>query len=455
MNLFLLITCPLIAIAMVVLAFPEGGKAFFLVTFLSLVVIFLIRKYSSDRNFLVGVFLFALCLRISLALVIETFGLSNFFGGDSVVYDEAGDIIVQFWYDPGNTPDVFSKLAASKIAESVSSANWGIMYLTALIYFVFGRSLFIAQSFCSVVGAALAPMIYFCAQQIYDNRRVARTSALFVACFPTFIVWSAQLLKDGPILLLIVLAITMGMVLQKKFSFPAIICLIFSLSAILYLRFYIFYMVAASVFFGAIIGTNFTFNSFVKRVTAVAILGLALTYIGVTEMAVTNYETYSSIERLSSNRQWAAHKYNSGYGQDFDLSTVEGVMSAFPIGLAYLLFAPFPWEVNNFRQAVTLPEVLIWWSLMPLLIKGIWFTFKTRLRKSIPVIVFTLMLTISYALLQSNVGTAYRHRTQIQVFLFMFVAVGWTLIQEKKEIRFIWRLNRYRSFYNKPPLRIK
>jgi len=31
------------------------------------------------------------------------------------------------------------------------------------------------------------------------------------------------------------------------------------------------------------------------------------------------------------------------------------------------------------------------------------------------------------------VGTAYRQRTQIQVFLFMFIAVGWTLFQERRE----------------------
>jgi hypothetical protein len=31
------------------------------------------------------------------------------------------------------------------------------------------------------------------------------------------------------------------------------------------------------------------------------------------------------------------------------------------------------------------------------------------------------------------VGTAYRQRTQIQVFFFMFIAVGWTVYQENRE----------------------
>ena len=32
-------------------------------------------------------------------------------------------------------------------------------------------------------------------------------------------------------------------------------------------------------------------------------------------------------------------------------------------------------------------------------------------------------------------GTAYRQRTQIQVFLFMFIAVGWVLYRERREDR--------------------
>jgi hypothetical protein len=43
------------------------------------------------------------------------------------------------------------------------------------------------------------------------------------------------------------------------------------------------------------------------------------------------------------------------------------------------------------------------------------------------------MLTLGYAVLQGNVGTAYRQRSQIQVFLFIFIAVGITVLLEKRE----------------------
>jgi hypothetical protein len=46
---------------------------------------------------------------------------------------------------------------------------------------------------------------------------------------------------------------------------------------------------------------------------------------------------------------------------------------------------------------------------------------------------FSLMLTVAYSIFQGNVGTAYRQRTQIQVFLFILVAVGWTVYKEGRE----------------------
>jgi hypothetical protein len=97
------------------------------------------------------------------------------------------------------------------------------------------------------------------------------------------------------------------------------------------------------------------------------------------------------------------------------------------------MFAPFPWQAANLRQAVTLPEVLIWWAMLPLMIIGIGYTIRHRLREAFPALFFSLMLTLAYSIFQGNVGTAYRQRTQIQVFLFIFIAVGWTLRKEAQE----------------------
>jgi hypothetical protein len=103
------------------------------------------------------------------------------------------------------------------------------------------------------------------------------------------------------------------------------------------------------------------------------------------------------------------------------------------MGVLYLLFAPFPWQIGSLRQSITLPEMIIWWASFPLLVLGLWFAIKYRLRMISPILIFTVMLTLAYSVFQGNVGTAYRQRAQLLVFYFIFVAVGFVLLKEKRE----------------------
>ncbi len=50
-----------------------------------------------------------------------------------------------------------------------------------------------------------------------------------------------------------------------------------------------------------------------------------------------------------------------------------------------------------------------------------------------PILIFTFMLSLAYSVFQGNVGTAYRQRAQLLVFYFIFVAVGYVLMLEKRE----------------------
>jgi hypothetical protein len=92
--------------------------------------------------------------------------------------------------------------------------------------------------------------------------------------------------------------------------------------------------------------------------------------------------------------------------------------------LAYLLFAPFPWAISGVRQALAVPETLLWYALMPAFVRGLVFTLRRHFRSALPIVVFAVSLTLAYALMQGNVGTAYRQRTQITMFFFIFMGAG-------------------------------
>src|SRR6185436_783773 len=161
----------------------------------------------------------------------------------------------------------------------------------------------------------------------------------------------------------------------------------------------------------------------------------------VTRYASAQFDRFGSLETLQRSRLDMS-RAGSGFGQEVDVSTTQGALSTIPVGLLYLLFAPFPWQLASLRQSITFPEMIIWWCSFPLLVLGIWYSIKYRLRQIAPILIFTTMLSIAYSIFQGNVGTAYRQRAQLLVFYFIFVAVGFVLVKEKREERKRQRLLR-------------
>jgi 4-amino-4-deoxy-L-arabinose transferase-like glycosyltransferase len=366
---------------------------------------------------------------MAVGVFIHVYDLRAFFGGDAYAYDTGGAAIANVWQG-------LSTLTAAQITQNSSGVDvgWGMNYFVGIIYYIFGRNIFAAQSICAVIGAATAPMVYFCANKIFHNIQVAKISAVLTALFPAFVIWSSQLLKDGLIVFLLVLAMTMVLQLQeRRINYPAIGLLVFSLLGVLALRFYIFYMVIVAVVGSFIIGSSSTTGSVVRRTVILVLMGLGLTYFGVGRRTNLELGMIGSLDRVQGSRYDLSKSAESGFGEDVDVSTTEGAISALPLGLAYLMFAPFPWAAINPRQAVTIPETLVWWGLIPFLISGLIYTVKNKLRTAFPILIFSLLLTIAYSIFQGNVGTAYRQRTQIQVFFFILIGVGWTLFKEKRE----------------------
>ena len=430
-----------LALLMLSVGLPDEASALLLVLVTAGVALAFFRRFTEERAFITKLFLAALVARLAFGLFVHAFDLREFFGGDSFTYDIHGGSIRDYWLGLLDPRD-----SAYQWATITLRPGWGMNYLVAAIYLVTGKNILAAQSFCAVVGAATAPMVYFCAKKIFSNNNVARTSALTVAFFPSFIIWSGQLLKDGLIIFLLVVAITMVLELQEKFSYAAIAVLILSLFGIVTLRFYIFYMVAVAVAGSFVIGVSNRSTPVFRRAAVLLVIGVGLTYLGVIRNASVEFERYGDLERLQTSRLDLAQSAGSGFGEEADVSTAEGAITTIPVGLTYLMLAPFPWQVSSLRQAITLPEVLLWWAMIPLMISGIIYSVRHRLRSAFPILFFSLTLTLAYSIFQGNVGTAYRQRTQIQVFLFIFIAVGWELWRERRADRKMERMNKQRKF---------
>lgn len=407
------------------------GKAVLLCAILASFAGYFAFTQPENGSFLLRLFISALLVRVLLGTAIFVFNWQEFFGGDANTYDFYGLAQLAAWGG-----DRYSKALVTNFVGVSYFSGWGMVYLVGGVYGLVGRNLLAVQFVNAVMGAATAVVIFLCAHHVFNNQRVARLAGLAVAFYPSLILWSSQGLKDGPIVFFLALAILSTLKLGQKISVNHLALLVFTLFALLSFRFYLFYMIVVAIGGALIIGMQkLTPVDFARQFIVIIALGLAFTYLGITRYANLQIEQFASLEQVQRSRLDAAKSADSGFGRDVDVSTAEGALTAIPMGLVYLLFAPFPWQLASLRQSITLPEMVVWWVSFPMLITGLWFSIRYRLRQMSPMVIFTAMLSLAYSVFQGNVGTAYRQRAQLLVFYFIFVAVGYVLLLEKREER--------------------
>lgn len=377
-----------------------------------------LRAFGEDEGRFVGsLYTWTLLLRAATAvwlfMAVDDQYIRAMFWGDSSQYDAAGRQLVQYWSGELLDPPI------------LRISGFGFGYFVGFVYWLVGPNQLLMQFVNATLGSLSVVTIYAIARDLFDEPS-ARWAGRFMAFFPQMIIWSAGLYKDPAILLCISLTIYAVLKLRQRLTLPLLLLYFVALLSLLSLRFYIFYIVAF-----ATLGT-FAFTERRSFASAVLIQGLLLGAFAAAFSFAAGTETLErhvemvDLEHVQQARADLTQSAASGFDDDADVSTASGALSAVPMGLAYLLFAPFPWAISGLRQALTLPETLVWYGLMPAFVRGLLYTVRHKFREALPILVFTLTLTLAYAVFQGNVGTAYRQRTQITMFFFVLMGVGLT-----------------------------
>jgi hypothetical protein len=404
----------------------DGALAIVVAVILDLAVVYLIRARldGAESGFLVKVFAWAILIRYCLAVVLNVFATSSVvaatFWGDSGTYDVAGYLLAHRWSGEAT--------ASAYMTTAVSGYGW--VYYVGAVYFMFGRNQLLVQFLNGLIGACTMLVIYALARRLFD-RSVAQWAALFMAFFPQMVFWSTGMYKDPATQLCIALSMYAVLRLRDRLSFSMIALFVATELALVTLRFYVAYFVG----FAALATFLFGQRRGGGRLAVTYVL-LAGALFGAMKLAVKRetleqQASYLTLDRLQTTREDQSTFGQSGFGREYDVSTPTGALSALPTGLVYLLFAPFPWAVSGLRQALVLPETLVWYALMPAFARGLKHAIRRRLRSVLPIVVFAASLTAAYALMQGNVGTAYRQRTQVTMFFFIFMGVG--LVERRRQ----------------------
>jgi hypothetical protein len=366
---------------------------------------------EGERPWMMRLLLLAFGLRLTMATMFGTFPETRIFHEDSDGYDVIA--IQMATYYRGEGPP----------RHNLHDTNGGFLYYLGGLDFVFGRYRVVPSFFHCFLGALICFMVYRLAARMF-HVLVAKRAALLVCVMPSMILWSALSLKDALVTFLIVVTLSSCISLKERLTVTNVLGTLLPLAAIQPTRFYITYFVGFAVVVSlAVDRWNRLVSGIYKQLfLAMALLGL-FAMVGLSEGTRSDLD-YFDLEFVSTYRRGMASTARSGFDHDADVSTPGKALSYMPVGVAHLMFAPFPWQLTALRPLMAAPETIFWWFLFPATVRGIRFAFKRRFAASSPLLIFAVTLTCGYSLIHGNVGSGFRQRAQIFVFLFIYSALG-------------------------------
>lgn len=352
----------------------------------------------------------ALLVRVAAAIALHLLLPMGTLAPDEQTYDDWSAWIARYW--AGETLLFPTRVGTSDPA--------GFFYIVAIVYYVFGQWSLLPKLVNAVTGAASVVLVFNITLRVTGSEGAALRCARFVAFFPSMILWSVLLIRDCWVVLLILLICRLALALQERTSIRILLLLAAAVYAVTLFRSYILFAVTLPMLLSFVVRQR----KHLLRNTVVGMMVATVVIYADAMAGVGRRMRTIDFEELNQSRQWSATAAASGFAPEADISTPAKAIAFLPVGLTYFLLAPFPWTIVNLRQGFTIPETLFFYSLLPAIVRGVWWLLRNRLGDSLMIILLSGGLTFGYAVGQGNVGTIYRHRAQVLPFFLVFAAIG-------------------------------
>lgn len=370
-----------------------------------------LERDPSLRAWLTGLVAGALGVRL-LVMVWVHFSLSPYlFAPDAQGYEFYGRAIRDHWL--GLRPGV------GRIEGSWQAAYH---YINGLAFYVFGENATLGPVVLNVFVAVWTAVLAFHLGRRIRGEGTGKALALLVAFFPSLILWSVLNIRDALTTFLVVLA-TLAVVHARERSAAAngLLALV-ALVVLSTFRDYMGLLVGVGLGFGLLVAARP--GKIFRTLAAGVVLVIGLALLAETSGVLQRFPVERPFDTVTELRQDMTRGAGSAFAEEVEFGGPADALAFLPLGVAFFLFAPFPWAVNSLLQMAALPETLLWYALVPFTLTGMIAVLKERRPGALLILSVAVIVTAAYSLVEGNVGTAYRHRAQIMPLLFFFTAVG-------------------------------
>lgn len=345
----------------------------------------------------------AFVMRLGSAWMQSRFVLFTY-GWDEITYHS---MAMRYLHDP----------AANLLADILSPNHYDLFVysaLTAGFYWLIEEAPFLMRVVNSALGSLVALCYYHIALRAGGVHRSALIAALLVAIMPSYVLFSGLHMRDALVWLTTSLMLwsfcewlTIGD--SRKLAF-AVVWMLVTAS----LR-------AATFPLHAVVMLPFVFHvmyqrwrkDFLARVLvlwmlpALVIGSLVWLYL----QGALPGERVLSLDYFRVEMAWRATSGSSGYLTTMVYSSWFDVIAALPLRTLHFAFGPFPWDVTNVAQAVTSFEgMVLFFATIGATTRLFRPTGTVNRRVVCFLVLFTVVGLFANAAIDSNYGTAVRHR---------------------------------------------
>ncbi|MFB6195513.1 MAG: glycosyltransferase family 39 protein [Haloplanus sp.] len=286
------------------------------------------------------------------------------------------------------------------------------------LYALFGHETILVRLLMALVGTLFVYNVYRLARTV-GTRRTGLYAAGFAAVFPYWIYLSGIFYRDT----LVLLALSQSLyatvrwqvqdrtVTRAGLSMLAVTILAGSLR--------IENFVALGAMLAVAVLLKYDDTSLATRLAGAAVAGGALFVAFLTAFRQALDFDYLRSQRLSLTSGSAAYLPHVVYRTPIEL------LSYLPVGICYFLLVPFPWQVHSFKALLAFAQnVLLWYPALIVAVVGVRDLLFSHRDATLVMAAYAAVGVVSYAAVEGNVGPAIRHRSQFQLCVVVFAAVG-------------------------------
>ena len=341
--------------------------------------------------------------------------------GDMWSYSENGYYILQMWLGGIRNMD---QIAANMMKITTSGNLGSYDFWNAIVYYLTGKSPLSLIFINCMTSSLTAIFIYYITKQLY-NEKAAKISAILTAFWPSLFSWSIQNTKEPSSIFLIAILIWAILQLRIKFRFYLLFLIVLSSIALKELRMVSFFMFYTVIFPVSLILSLWKRNR-VLFMFLIILAGLLMVFLingylkEFLPKAKYDFSFFRWIYERRSERAYGNTAFLTNLNIDNPLSFI------FFMSVATLVawLAPFPWQVGSMSQIAVMPEMLLYYLLLPAVFSGWRFIMRYKIKEGGIIILYIIIMMLVLAFIEGNIGTLFRHRAMVLPFLFILIGVG-------------------------------